>query len=326
MNPTRSPENLLRERIRRVFRELPGALAGEEEPVHQVRVAGRRLRVALPLLARKGRGRRLKRADRVLRDLTRAAGSGRDLDVQVALYEEHLGGAKKVLPEQRKLLQRLKAARARSRRSLAAGILDLDIDALRRRLRRIRSRGSANSDTVLARARAASDREGSALLEGLAAVGHRYDPEALHALRRRVRRLRYTAEVEEALGDGKAKASALWKKLQESIGRLHDAHVLATWFARQKARASARGQTFLAAAAEAERAAFEAEGRRLHRRLLEAGPEGLAAQALGQPAPGGGANGPERKKRRGSRRSSSLSDPDRNPPGPRRASPAPMSP
>ena len=42
---------LLRDRVSRVFRELPGALAGEEEAVHQVRVTGRRLRVALPLLA-----------------------------------------------------------------------------------------------------------------------------------------------------------------------------------------------------------------------------------------------------------------------------------
>ncbi len=45
---------LLRDRVKRVFRELPGALAGEEEAVHQVRVAGRRLRVALPLLRPQG--------------------------------------------------------------------------------------------------------------------------------------------------------------------------------------------------------------------------------------------------------------------------------
>jgi len=304
-----------------VFRELPGALSGEEEPVHQVRVAGRRLRVALPLLSWKGRGRRLRRADRVLRDLTRAAGSGRDLDVQVALYEEHLGQLKKVSSEQRKLLRRMKAARSRSRRTLAAGILELDIDRLRRRLRRIRSRGSADTETVLARTRVATEQEGAVLLEGFAAVGDRYDPEALHALRRRVRWLRYTAEVQEALGDGKAKASALWKKLQDAIGNLHDAHVLATWFAREKERASSRGETFLAATAEAERAAFEARGHRLHETLLHTGPERLAGQALGQPIPGGKANGRGKKRQRGSTRSSSRSDTDRTPPGHRRASP-----
>jgi CHAD domain-containing protein len=318
----RSPEDLLKDRIRRLFRELPGALAGEEEPVHQVRVAGRRLRVALPLLARQDGGRRLRRADRVLRDLARAAGSGRDLDVLVALYEKHLGGLEKVSAEQRKLLERMKRARARSRRTLAAGILDLDIDKLRRRLRRIRSRGGADTETALVRARDARDREGSALLEDLGAVGKRYDPEALHALRRRARRLRYTAEIEEALDDGQARASALWKKLQEMIGTLHDAHVLATWFAEQKQRAAARGQTFLAAAAESERATFEARGRRLHRALLEAGPEKLAAEALGQPAPGGSSNGRDRKRRGTTRVTSSTGSP-RRPSGRREAAPAP---
>jgi CHAD domain-containing protein len=322
----RSPEALLKDRIRRLFRELPGALAGEEEPVHQVRVAGRRLRVALPLLTRKAGGRRLRRADRILRDLTRAAGTGRDLDVQVALYEEHLGSLERVSPEQRKLLRRMKAARGRSRRTLAAGILDLDIDGLRRKLRRIRSRGSADADAVLERTRSATEDEGAVLLEGLAAVGDRYDPEALHALRRRIRRLRYTAEVEEALGSGQAKASALWKKLQEAIGNLHDAHVLATWFARQKEKASARGQTFLAAAAEAERAAFEARGHRLHRTLLEEGPEGLATRALGVPVQAGTGGNGQRKRKRSSTRSSASSTPRLPLPRGRRASPTLTSP
>ena len=53
---------LLEDRITRVFRELPGAVAGQEEAIHQVRVAGRRLRVALPLLARKGAGRTVAKA------------------------------------------------------------------------------------------------------------------------------------------------------------------------------------------------------------------------------------------------------------------------
>src|SRR4029453_8325391 len=67
---------LLEDRITRVFRELPGAVAGQEEPVHQVRVAGRRLRVALPLLARKGEGRTVSKSVRVLRRLTRSVGAG----------------------------------------------------------------------------------------------------------------------------------------------------------------------------------------------------------------------------------------------------------
>lgn len=292
--PGTAPASLLRERIRRVFREFPGALAGDEEPVHQLRVAGRRLRVALPLLAGKTGGRRLRRARRILRDLTRAAGAGRDLDVLVALFDERLAGLEEVSAEQRELRRRMRTARTRSRRGLAAGILDLDIDGLRRHLRRIRSRGTADSETVLSRTGSASEREGARVLEGLAAVGDRYDPEALHALRRRIRQLRYTAEVDEALRGREAGASATWKKLQDAIGVLHDVHVLAEWMGKQANRASARGRTALAAAATAERQAFEAEGRRLHRKLLEAGPADLAEQAMtvvtgGDPGPGSAA-------------------------------------
>jgi CHAD domain-containing protein len=289
MTPAKSEDNraaaLLRERVRRLFGEFPGALAGEEEPVHQVRVASRRLRVALPLLARKPRGRRVKRAQRILGDLTRAAGAGRDLDVLVALYEQRLAGMDPSSDEQRELLRRLRVARTRSRSRLADGILDLDIDRLRKEIRRIRARGTADAGTILQRTRAVRKRQGAILLEGLAAVGNRYDPEALHALRRRIRRLRYTAEVDDVVRGEDSGASKVWRKLQDAIGALHDAHVLAVWLDRQARRASTQRRRALAAAARAEKAAFEAEGRRLHRELLAAGPTQIIAQALGEAVP-----------------------------------------
>ena len=42
---------LLQERVDKLLLELPGALSGDEEALHQMRVAARRLRAALPLLA-----------------------------------------------------------------------------------------------------------------------------------------------------------------------------------------------------------------------------------------------------------------------------------
>lgn len=289
MAPAKSGDDraaaLLRERVRRLFREFPGALAGDEEPVHQVRVAGRRLRVALPLLARKAGGRRVKRAKRILGDLTRAAGTGRDLDVLVALFEKRLVGLEAPSAEQRELLRRLRVARTRSRSGLADGILDLDIDRLRREIRRIRARGTATSGTILRRTRRVRGREGAVLLKDLAAVGGRYDPDALHALRRRVRRLRYTAEVDDVVRGEESGASAAWKELQDAIGVLHDVHVLGRWLDRAARRASARGQRGLAAAARAEGAVFEDEGRRLHRELLRKGPTAIVVQALGTVGP-----------------------------------------
>jgi CHAD domain-containing protein len=271
---------LLEDRVKRVFRELPGAVAGHEEPVHQVRVAGRRLRVALPLLARKDGRRPVGRALRVLRKLTRSVGEGRDMDVILGLYEDRLATFKSASAEQRALLSRLRAARARARAQVAEDVLDLDIDGLRRSLRRLLRRGAADSATVLARVRALREAEAAALLRGFSQVGERYLPDALHVLRRRVRRLRYAAEVEDVARGEESRAPVLWKRLQDGIGVVHDHHVLARWFDEQARLAEARNNALLVRAARRERRAFIGLGRLLHRALLEAKPADLALRAL----------------------------------------------
>jgi CHAD domain-containing protein len=271
---------LLEDRVKRVFRELPGAVAGHEEPVHQVRVAGRRLRVALPLLARDGGDRRAKRALKVLQKLVRTVGAGRDMDVVVGLCQDRLDALRAVSAEQRALLSRLRSTRARSRAQVAENVLDLDIDGLRRNLRRLLRRGPADTVTVLARTAALRAEEGAALLRGFSQVGERYRPVELHALRRRVRRLRYAAEVEDAVRSEESRAPVLWKRLQDGIGVMHDHHVLATWFEEQARLGEARGDALLARAARREARAFHGMGRLLHRALLEARPADLALRAL----------------------------------------------
>jgi CHAD domain-containing protein len=272
--------HLLHDRIKRVFKELPGAVIGKEDPVHQLRVAGRRLRVALPMLALKPRGKRVRRALSVLRDLTRTTGAGRDLDVLLELFERRLRATGEVSREQAVLLRRLRAARTRSRRRLTDGLLDQDIAGLRRDLRKLTRQEAADVFTVLARVRAIREAQGAALLLGFAEVGERYDPEALHALRRRARRLRYAAEIGDALRGEESSVPAVWKRLQDAIGALHDCHVLAGWLEEQAAAAEARGGDVLARAAREEQAALVAEGHRLHRELLESRPAELAAGAL----------------------------------------------
>lgn len=271
---------LLEDRVKRVFRELPGAVAGQEEPVHQVRVAGRRLRVALPLLARKGGGRTVGRALWVLRKLTRAVGKGRDMDVILGLFEDRLATVKAASAEQRALLSRLRGARARSRSQVAEDVLDTDIDGLRGKLRRLLRRGATDSPTLFARVRVLREEEGAELLRGFSQVGERYWPEALHALRRRVRRLRYAAEVEDVVRGEESRAPVLWKRLQDGIGVIHDHHVLAGWFEEQARLAEARDNELLARAARRERRALIGLGRLLHRALLEAKPADLALRAL----------------------------------------------
>jgi CHAD domain-containing protein len=284
VTPPGSPDDraalLLEDRVKRVFRELPGAVAGQEEPVHQVRVAGRRLRVALPLLARRGEGRAVRRALRVLRKLTRTVGEGRDLDVILGLFEDRLAALKSASAEQRALLSRLRAARARGRGQVADRVFDLDIDGLRRNLRRILQGGAADSAAVLTRVRALREEEGAAILRGFSQVGDRYRPAPLHALRRRARRLRYAAEVEDAVRGEESRAPALWKRLQDGIGAIHDHDVLAVWLEEQARLAEARDNALLGRAARRERGALVSLGRLLHRALLETKPADLALRAL----------------------------------------------
>jgi len=271
---------LLKDRIRRVFRELPAALAGQEEPVHQLRVAGRRLRVALPVLALKPSGRRVRRVRRALRDLTRDAGRSRDLDVLVTLFEDRLNTVDPPSAAQREILRRLRVARTRARQRMVAGLSGSAVARLKRDLRRLRSRGPADVFTVVARIRALRREEGERLRLGFETLGERYDPDALHALRRIVRRLRYTCEVEDAVRRQDSGAAVAWKQLQDSIGVLHDVHVLATWLGDLSRRALEEDKPELAAAARVEQEAFGAEGRRLHAELLRTRPAETVERAL----------------------------------------------
>ena len=271
---------LLRERVRAVFRNLPGALAGNEERLHQMRIAARRLRVALPLLARRNEGRRVRRALRALRDLARTAGHSRDLDVMCALAEARWKEPGALTPEGRVLRRRLLAARGRSRRQMADALLDLEIARLRRDLRAAMSRGGELLFTVLLRVRDARDREGRRVLEGLNRLGDTFDPDALHRIRIRSRRLRYTAELQDLLKSSTSDAARLWKDLQERLGLVRDHDVLSRWFARQAARAGAPGQEALRAEAESLASWFAEESRRHHRDLLAARPVEIVEHAL----------------------------------------------
>lgn len=269
---------LLRERIRSVFSHLPQALAGNEERLHQMRIAARRLRVALPLLAQNPEGKRVRRALRGLRQLARTPGASRDLDVMLSLAEGHWRMPDALTDEGRVLRRRLLAARARSRRQMAEALLDLEIARLRRDLRAVLARGGEVLFAALVRLREARDRDGARALDLLAAVGESFDADTLHEVRISLRRLRYTAEVQDLLKGVRSGATRLFKDLQERLGQVRDAFVLSEWFARQAARS--RGQAALAREARALAMLFREASTRHHRGLLAARPDDLVRHAL----------------------------------------------
>lgn len=263
-----------------MFDRLPGTLVGDEEAVHQMRVAGRRLRVSLPILARKPEGRRARRALVVLRELVQAAGRGRELDVCMELLRARLQALGPLSPERRLLKGRLAGALRESRRRMADAVLDVEIARLRRDLRCVANAGVADDLAALERLRETREALGGAIVEGFQALGSRFEPETLHRLRRQVRRLRYAAELIDAMLGQESAAPAALKDLQECLGDLHDNQVLCEWLSTVAARAKVQAQPALAGEAHDLARWFDERSRGHHRALLARAPVQVVAEAL----------------------------------------------
>lgn len=271
---------ILKQRTRGIFRHLPKALAGDELQIHQMRVAARRLRVALRLLARKPRGKRVRRALGVLRDVTRAGGGSRDLDVSLMLFDERLHEAGAATPERKSLRRSLAGARNRSRRLLAEALLDVEIASLRRQLSAIQAHGGEPVFTVFVRLRKRAEKGHLALVTQLDAIGESFDAAGLHRVRIGCRRLRYVAEILDEVRDQESAAPAALRKLQESLGRLQDAHVLGCWLEGEAAKAATRGRQALAQTARREQEFVVARCQQLHRAFLAMDPRAVLTRAL----------------------------------------------
>jgi CHAD domain-containing protein len=243
-----------------------------------MRVAGRRTRLALGLLAANPTGRRVRRTRRLLRSLIRAAAGSRDLDVGLRLLDE--AAAACATGAGRLLRRRLVAARGASRRRMQDALLDQDLARLRRDLRVVIRRGGAALPVVLGRVDALRDQDGAEVTGLIQTLGDRFDDAALHQLRTRFRRLRYLAEVDAEVRGAPPAAVKPLKRLQERLGAVHDTHILAAWLGRRAAAAELRGQVELAAEARRLEALFSSDSRACHRRFLAEDPAGSAALAL----------------------------------------------
>jgi CHAD domain-containing protein len=259
---------LLREQVQRLFANLPGAQAGQEEPIHQIRVASRRLRVALPVAARKPAARRVRRSLKRLRELTRLAGQGRDFDVGAALFDREAPKAKVAPIVVRLLHDRLAATRTRAHKKLAKALADFDATRLREDLDILVKRGGVDSGETALRLGSARRKRARMALEELRALGRNFAPMALHSIRRHCRWLRYAAELDRTLFGGGDSAVRRFKGLQDILGKLHDAFVLAEWIAREATIRETQGNLARAAAARVVSARLKDRAQALHHRFL----------------------------------------------------------
>jgi CHAD domain-containing protein len=213
----------------------PGVVAGDASAVHRARVATRRLREALAVLAIERRSVRRLRRD--LRNVTRALGPVRELDVTLGLIvrllhdEPDLEGALETTRVQ------LMARRARRRLRLMRVTDEVDVAGLLARVRAL----DVPADAVH-RSRLPVDRDGvrrrigdraAHLLEAIAAAGALYAPDPLHEVRIALKKLRYALELGRAarIPNAARQATAL-RRYQDLLGEWHDWQMLASHAAR----------------------------------------------------------------------------------------------
>ena len=223
--------DLLRSRLDRFTRMLPGVDTSHERALHRTRVASRRLRELLPILQLDGHTNQ-KLAKR-LRKITRRLGKVRDLDVLLELIDD-MRDAKGV-PDRslRRVEQSIRQQREDARRRLSEKGVAGDLKRAAKKLENVsaklentdkgRSNGRAWRWAIEARVAHRAD----ALKEAIRDAGSMYVPDRLHAVRLALKKLRYGLELsEEAAGLKESADVRALRRRQALLGRLRDRQVL----------------------------------------------------------------------------------------------------
>lgn len=261
-------EYLIRQRVSALRRALPAAREGDVTSLHQARVASRRLRAALPLVAS---GPKVQKATKSVRRLTRALGPVRELDVALLILDEleHSGD----VPQS--AIDRLRVSVMDERRHLHGAVRDeideFDLDKLRKRaLAAARKQDSARKPKdprSVEQARERTARRARQLIVAMESAAGLYLPDRLHEVRIAVKKLRYTLELEGAARH--ASRLKTLKNAQDLLGRMHDLEVL---IARTRGIQSSPGASTLKVSADLDRLVrrLENECRQLHGHYMAA--------------------------------------------------------
>ena len=259
---------LLIRRARALKRHVAEAVKGDGTGVHQARVASRRLREAVPVLAADVKGSRKGNAQRKIRRLTQALGQVRELDVTLAILDDM--AQRETFP--RAALEDVRGrvinAREEGRELMLKRLDRIRLDKLDRRLELVAGtldtqRAEAWREVLARRLLKRAKRLASAIEE----AGHIYAPERLHVVRIAVKKLRYSTELAAEAGHrDAARQLATLKRAQEVLGRLHDLQVLQTHVAAVQADPSRRSSSDRGLGIIS--AALERECRYLHGRYV----------------------------------------------------------
>jgi CHAD domain-containing protein len=231
---------LLVRRTRELERHLPAAIAGNDTGVHQARVASRRLREAVPVLA--AGLKHGKKAERKIRKVTRALGTVREMDVTMQILDELARRSEIPRNALEDVRAHVLAERDRRRDIMNERLHQLNTPKLSRRLNEVAvdltvSDTAAWRETLVSRVSLRAKR----LTAAIRAAGQIYAPDRLHLVRIATKKLRYALElaVDSRTTAARPLVAAL-KRAQEILGRLNDLHVIQGHVAEVQVRPPAR--------------------------------------------------------------------------------------
>jgi CHAD domain-containing protein len=230
----------LREQLDVLMRELHGVRRREEiEPVHQARVASRRIRAALRMFPDCFDGKKTAEWAKRVKKLTRELGAARDKDVQIEFVEGFLAGLEKKDRKNRPGVERLLLRLRQGREALqpevvgtldkleAAGTLAKMYGEVEKTLFTLRSHDTPASSPFALQATGAHIRaQEQDLLASARALDDPADTQGHHQMRIAAKKLRYTLEISDRVYEGRlADFIAACKKVQSLLGDVHDCDV-----------------------------------------------------------------------------------------------------
>ena len=229
MTPLHPLKRPFERQLRAFGKHLPLTRAGEVEPLHQCRVATRRLRELLPLCASDLPRGAVSRVRRRVRRVGHALGGVREMDVAIGLVDE-LANAGRLQPAAAgRLRQHLGDERDRRRRRMLGRVSSTNARKVERHLAEVakalgmRQQSDGWAQTLAVR----MTRRAQRVREAVAEAASLYVAERVHAVRIATKKLRYALEFAGDTGEGRTKtATSQLKAVQDTLGRLHDLEVL----------------------------------------------------------------------------------------------------
>ena len=233
-----TPSTLLLRQLDEFFKLLPALRDGSSEAIHQARVATRRMRALVPLLAGRFTPADLEKLDSLLQRLTRRLGRARDVDVQLELLESLEPAAPRTGDDVQALRSEWRARRDRRVRRLIKSLERLRVE---QRLGEVASSLRDHAPAFFSVRRHASAAPtwenilGAELRELAGAVATGVDraggvifSNRLHSARIAIKKLRYAMEIATVTGRANLQDSVRSvRKAQQILGSIHDLDVLA---------------------------------------------------------------------------------------------------